>query len=423
MISALNKNSPAFEGNVAQSRIGISKISRFWTARDQPTGTTQTNVQPAAIKAIDTDAGSGAVTYELLGDSTALAAFDIVTTGAQSGRGAIRTKQSLTAAVIAPGTYSLTVRATSGGLSTEVPLTITVVDDCAGNTACLASESCVDALNDYQCCANGACITSLEAENRVQGSNGDDKTGGLVGGAIAGAIVGTIIFIALVVLVVVLVLRQRNNNANTLFYKADDASVYTANPTYRPPTDAPAYAAVSRNPHFVPGVSNPMYEWYRPDMTRQECTETLMSADDGSFVVRDSKATPGWHMLGVKTSGAVVHEKIKMNEDGMYELLPASNARQPRFPDVPALVAHYGEPRADVPYILTLNFSNPMYGMGNQSAGQYHYAPGTALPNDPAAPHVPLKERERDQVAALAATEGDIYGNTTEARVAMGSDA
>ena len=390
---------------------------------DQPTGTTQTNVQPAAIKAIDTDAGSGAVTYELLGDSTALAAFDIVTTGAQSGRGAIRTKQSLTAAVIAPGTYSLTVRATSGGLSTEVPLTITVVDDCAGNTACLASESCVDALNDYQCCANGACITSLEAENRVQGSNGDDKTGGLVGGAIAGAIVGTIIFIALVVLVVVLVLRQRNNNANTLFYKADDASVYTANPTYRPPTDAPAYAAVSRNPHFVPGVSNPMYEWYRPDMTRQECTETLMSADDGSFVVRDSKATPGWHMLGVKTSGAVVHEKIKMNEDGMYELLPASNARQPRFPDVPALVAHYGEPRADVPYILTLNFSNPMYGMGNQSAGQYHYAPGTALPNDPAAPHVPLKERERDQVAALAATEGDIYGNTTEARVAMGSDA
>jgi len=110
-----------------------------------------------------------------------------------------------------------------------------------------------------------------------------------------------------------------------------------------------------------------------------------------------------------------------MNEDGMYELLPASNARQPNFPDVPALVSHYGAPRADVPYILTLNFSNPMYGLGSQSAGQYHYA-GTALPNDPMAPHVPLKERERGQVAALAATEGDIYGNTTEARVAMGSD-
>jgi hypothetical protein len=87
-------------------------------------------------------------------------------------------------------------------------------------------------------------------------------------------------------------------------------------------------------------------------MSRKDCTEYLESQGEGAFVIRDSAATPGWHMLAVKTNNEVVHEKIRYTEDGQYELLTNDETSQPRFPDLPALVEYYLVPQSDAPYTL-----------------------------------------------------------------------
>lgn len=90
-----------------------------------------------------------------------------------------------------------------------------------------------------------------------------------------------------------------------------------------------------------------------------------MAQGEGSFVVRDSDANVGWHMLGVKTSNRVVHDKIRLTEGGEYELLPsigeAADTRQPAFKSLPELVDHYllnGE-ESGLGYKLV--DSNPIY--------------------------------------------------------------
>jgi hypothetical protein len=71
----------------------------------------------------------------------------------------------------------------------------------------------------------------------------------------------------------------------------------------------------------IQNINNPMYDWYYPTMTRKECTQYLSTQGEGAFIIRDSTATPGWHMLGIKMSNEVIHEKIRYTEDGMYEIL------------------------------------------------------------------------------------------------------
>jgi hypothetical protein len=51
-------------------------------------------------------------------------------------------------------------------------------------------------------------------------------------------------------------------------------------------------------------------------MTRKDCAAYLQTQPEGAFVIRDSAATPGWHMLAVKTGSDIVHEKIRFTEDG-----------------------------------------------------------------------------------------------------------
>jgi hypothetical protein len=169
------------------------------------------------------------------------------------------------------------------------------------------------------------------------------------------------------------------------------------------------------------GVDNPMYGWYRPDLSRQEAEEFLVDQVEGAFVIRDSSATPGWHMLAVKTHTAIVHEKIKMNGDGLYELLPSSAKSQPRFADIGQLVEHYSTFQDGVKYALALD--NPMYD-NNQMA---HVKRGGAVSgaawsyhNDPSAPAVPLKEREMAAVKQLVGDTGDeIYTNAEEAKAVV----
>jgi len=160
-----------------------------------------------------------------------------------------------------------------------------------------------------------------------------------------------------------------------------------------------------------------MYAWYRPDLSREETEEFLVDQVEGAFVIRDSTATPGWHMLAVKTHNAIVHEKIKMSDEGLYELLPSSSRAQPRFGAIPELVEHYSRPQDGIRYALALD--NPLYDnsqMAHRKAGHavagawsYHF--------DPSAPSVPLKEREKAAVQQLVEGAGDeIYTNAEQAK-------
>jgi hypothetical protein len=172
----------------------------------------------------------------------------------------------------------------------------------------------------------------------------------------------------------------------------------------------------------VAGVNNPLYEWYAPDLSRTDASDQLLDAPAGAFVVRDSKATPGWHLLAVKTEDAVMHEKIRLGEDGLYELLPSNGKPQPAFNSLPDLVHYYGLQRQDVPYALDFSgFSNPMYEALGQ--GSSHYASAGQWTRDVNAPLVPLKMREKDLVAQVAfgMEDEEIYTNTAEAAQALSS--
>jgi hypothetical protein len=224
----------------------------------------------------------------------------------------------------------------------------------------------------------------------------------------------------LILAVVLVVMRRRSPSDNFFDSESGPKTSHFDNPTFQSPDATYAHAG-SAPVVFHPGVSNPMYAWYSPDMTRQEATEELVHAGPGAFVVRDSKATPGWHILGVKTATDVLHEKIRYTDEGSYQLLPANAAvEQPRFRDLPGLVNHYGTGVTGLPWRLdTSSCSNPMYGISdNASTGNYAGVP--TLANDPAAPVVPLKGRQVAQVTQLAdAASQDIYSNTEDAKQAL----
>merc|ERR1712146_398242 len=58
-----------------------------------------------------------------------------------------------------------------------------------------------------------------------------------------------------------------------------------------------------------------------------------------------------------------LHDKIRLTDDGLYELLPTmpdgSDAPQPKFRDIPELIDYYVEQHEGVPYTLAL--ANPIY--------------------------------------------------------------
>jgi len=290
---------------------------------------------------------------------------------------------------VKPGVYNVLVRATSRG-------------DDASRT--MTSEHTVRL-------KVGRSNTGPQANNDQTGaeSKGDDKASSA---SLAGIIVGVLVAIVLIALVIAIVYKRSQDK------RAPESPLYEAvsdkhfdNPTFVPAADGAA---------FVPGLSNPLYQWYSPDLNRNDATQQLAEQPDGAFVVRDSKATPGWHILGVKRGDAVLHEKIRMDEEGLYELLPSNGQPQPAFHSLPDLVLYYGAQR-DVPYSLNVDaYYNPMYdAFEQQRLGQSDQYAFSAWTRDEDAPVVPLKMRDIDAVAQVAAHEDDIYTNTNEAMAVL----
>lgn len=343
---------------------------------------------------------------------------------------ALVTAQSPSEIGLEPGEYTLRVYATNSKRTLYIDVPIVLYDDCRDNE-CTEHEVCKDYVNSYYCCVTDICVNSKDDGFSTRLDQPDDELPGEGGiskqksgtdsraspSVIGGAIAGAILLIALVIVAVILVGRRRENSRLDSIYAEGGSNLsYLSNPFYKDPE--PVYAqADSSSTAFIPGMANPMYEWYKPDMSRQECSQSLMVAPVGSFIVRDSQATPGWFMMGVRTETSVVHEKIKREDDGMYRLLPASNVPQPSFQDIPSLTMYYTEPRKDIPFVLNFAMSNPMYAMGQGVTT-------TTLRRDEAAPAIPLKEKQRAVVQHVAAVDGEeIYTNTTDAQTVLNSSA
>lgn len=269
-----------------------------------------------------------------------------------------------------------------------------------------------------------AVSTSSTAENQT----GNNESSSFSNGAVAGVAVGIVLLLILVVLVLLLV---RKRNSRITFDKDAEIAIYSShaiNPTFKAPiNDAncegvsnPMYSSSSVPLQTNEGVDNPMYAWYQPSMTRKDCTQYLMMQGEGAFIIRASEATPGWHMLGVKTANEVIHEKIRYTEDGQYEMLPSkTNIRQPKFGTLVDLVEFYLQPHEDMPYNLAV--SNPIYD--NHLLQDINKQSVIPIVYDMEAPSLPLKDKELYNVTALirhsSVNNNDIYTNMTEAKKAL----
>ena len=78
--------------------------------------------------------------------------------------------------------------------------------------------------------------------------------------------------------------------------------------------------------------------WYFGAIDRKEAEKLLMDTANasGSFLVRESKSSPGSYSLSIRDAQKVSHHKIQKLDGGGYFITP-----QFTFASIPELVAHY----------------------------------------------------------------------------------
>ena len=80
--------------------------------------------------------------------------------------------------------------------------------------------------------------------------------------------------------------------------------------------------------------------WYFGAIDRKEAEKLLMDTANasGSFLVRESKSSPGSYSLSIRDAQKVSHHKIQKLDGGEYFLL-----RQFTFASIPELIEHYSK--------------------------------------------------------------------------------
>jgi len=361
--------------------------------------------------------GSGSMTYSI-GNVSPASAATFFAIGASTG--AITSQAVPSAIGLSIGNYTLSLTASDGILSTTQTVLFEIRDNCyvaAGDEPLCVHGDCVNGFKTFTC----NCYPPFGGDNCSSippvVTNAASSSSGLASGATAGIVIGIICGLLLVVVIAIVVVRRKQSKTSGKgladFDTEAQAAVFNNGFMKEDTYDVPIHPSVDTD--FQPGVANPMYAWYQPHMSRQECEEYLCSQGEGAFVIRDSSFTPGWHMLAVKTSNSIMHERIKLHADGTYEMLPSTNAHQPNFRGIPDLVDHYAAcKRNGVHFALALD--NPIYDNHLlQAAPRGVKALDTIFEVD--APVVPMREHEREQVAQLANEEQEMYTNTAEAKV------
>ena len=252
--------------------------------------------------------------------------------------------------------------------------------------------------------------------------NSANSSSSVSSGVVAGITVGIVLLLILVILVLLLV--RRTHSRITFDDDISKDASHAINPLFiGPNTFVNPQTQNAQNIQNVDSINNPMYDWYHPNMTRKDCTQYLMAQGEGAFVIRDSAATPGWHMLGVKTSNEVIHDKIRFTEDGKYEILSTkTDKKQPQFNNLIDLITFYLQPQEDSPYCLAA--SNPIYDNHHLTNNNTSYE----FVTDANAPVLPLKDKDIENVTSLARNgiinnknynKDDIYTNTEQAKQAL----
>ena len=242
---------------------------------------------------------------------------------------------------------------------------------------------CIPKFQSYECvCPNKKTGMSCnETITRVELSTTNlseiDKS------TIIGIVMGTVSLFMIVFVILVAVFRKQRveptlpKHKSNILYETNGI----VNPLFISPNnqlDGMSNPMYNTNNNGYYSVSNPIYDWYKPDLDREEAEEYLANMNTGAFVVRESKATPGWHIFSVKKTNEITHQKIRVTQNGMYEMV-IDNRKEPHFYDIPSLVNHYAydsNALYDNPNIKNINvdidgvcaFSNPLYVMDDKNA-------------------------------------------------------
>jgi VCBS repeat-containing protein len=235
--------------------------------------------------------------------------------------------------------------------SDRLTVTVTIYDDCSDRTCSMEGE-CRDQANAYVCVCNlgrggrnceQVVDDPVELADAMESDNESSSTGTVVGIFIA------LLFAILLVVGVVLFMREKQAKDRMVMSQIQ-ASV---NPTYE-----------TVDEDIVQGVSNPMYAWYKPGMSKQSAYQDLATAQPGTFVVRDgiSSLDNPMYCLHVKTPQALIKD-VNINGAAGEVTLVGGGANQPGFDTLPQLVDYYSNP-TDQPFVLsTAVLVAPISGM------------------------------------------------------------
>eukprot|EP00051_Salpingoeca_urceolata_P032418 m.15634 g.15634 ORF g.15634 m.15634 type:complete len:1888 (-) comp5062_c1_seq1:107-5770(-) len=249
-----------------------------------------------------------------------------------------------------------------------------------------------------------------------------DSGSGSSMGLIAGVVIAVLIIVAIVVAVVV-VRRQKQVEQNAV--KAmqtnalyDEPSNVSDSPAARAAAAAEAAATATKS-SLVPGRTNPLYEWYQPELSREDCVSLLEDEPVGAFLIRDYTPTPGWHMMHTKLPTMVRDDKIRQNPDGRLQICsPPIRGMHPSFGSLPQLVKYYASAE-QLALPVPLHVSDPIYDNRAMGTGaSFGYDEASPLRRDANAPMVPLKNADVSAVSAVAGSD-EMYFNAAEAKSAL----
>lgn len=296
-------------------------------------------------------------------------------------------------------TINMRLRLFDGINTAFYPITVYITDGCSFNPC--GKYKCLPKFKTYECeCGNGRYSLNCTEMFTLGATNIANNK--MSESSLIGIVIGSVALFTILVAISIVYFKKSKQNKND-YDKENMISV--DNPTFihpyaivNQPTDSFSNPIYFGKEKLVPGMTNPLYSWYNPELTRADSEAYLQDKEVGTFLVHDSKATPGWHIFSVKSEKGIFHEKIKYCEDGLYEMVPSiENNPQPRFYDLASLVEYY-----------TSSIVNPIYVMNdehiykvvtsNRLSRVSEFNRKVYLEEDPNAPPLPLKEKYKKQM-------------------------